>query len=280
MTKTPVMIAARGFTLVEAVIVITLTGIIASVVAIFIARPVQGYFDSAQRADMTDTADTALRRIARDLRLALPNGVRPTGVSTAIEFLSTQTGGRYRAATSGAGLGDPLDFVTSADTSFDVFGSSITFSATTATNQNQIVVSNYGITGANAYSGNSASTDVRRAYSGAAGAVSSVSITSVNPLPIDSPSHRFFVVDTPVSYVCNLTAGTLTRYWGYPISVAQAVPPIGASSAVLAQNVSACSFSYAPGITERNGLVAMQLSITKNGETVTLYHEVHVNNAP
>jgi MSHA biogenesis protein MshO len=272
------MIAARGFTLVEAVIVITLTGIIASVVAIFIARPVQGYFDSAQRAEMTDTADTALRRIARDLRLALPNSVRPTGVSNTIEFLSTQTGGRYRAMTSGAGLGDPLDFVTGADTSFDVFGPPVTFSATTATNQNQIVVSNYGITGANAYSGNTASTDVRRAYSGAVGAASNVSIASANPLPIDSPSHRFFVVDTPVSYVC--AAGTLTRYWGYPISATQAIPTIGSNSAVLARNVSACSFSYAPGITERNGLVAMQLSITKNGETVTLYHEVHVNNAP
>jgi len=278
MTKTPGMIAARGFTLVEAVIVITLTGIIASVVAIFIARPVRGYFDSAQRAELTDIADTALRRIARDLRLALPNSIRPTGVSTAIEFLSTQTGGRYRAATSGAGLGDPLDFVTGADTSFDVFGPAVTFSATTAANQNQIVVSNYGITGANAYSGNGASTDVRRAYSGAVGAASNVSIASVNPLPIDSPSHRFFVVDTPVSYVC--AAGKLTRYWGYPILAAQGIPTIGTSSAVLAQNVSACSFSYAPGITERNGLVAMQLSLTKNGETVTLYHEVHVNNAP
>ncbi len=280
MTKTHTMSAARGFTLVEAVIVIALTGIIASVVAIFIARPVQGYFDSAQRADMTDTADTALRRIARDLRLALPNSVRPTGVSTAIEFLSTQTGGRYRAMTSGAGLGDPLDFVTGADTSFDVFGAPVTFSATTVTNQNQIVVSNYGITGANAYSGNTTSTDVRRAYSGAVGAVSNVSIASANPLPIDSPSHRFFVVDTPVSYVCSLAAGTLTRYWGYPISAAQGIPTIGTSIAVLARNVSACSFSYAPGITERNGLVTMRLSITKNGETVTLYHEVHINNAP
>lgn len=278
MMKPPAMIAARGFTLVEAVIVITLTGIIASVVAIFIVRPVQGYFDSAQRAELTDTADTALRRIARDLRLALPNSIRPTGVSTAIEFLSTQTGGRYRATTSGAGLGDPLDFVTGADTSFDVFGPPVTFSATTAANQNQIVVSNYGITGANAYSGNGASTDVRRAYGGAVGAASNVSIASVNPLPIDSPSHRFFVVDTPVSYVC--AAGKLTRYWGYPILAAQGIPTIGSSSAVLAQNVSACSFSYAPGITERNGLVAMQLSLTKNGETVTLYHEVHVNNAP
>lgn len=278
MMKMPSMIAARGFTLVEAVIVITLTGIIASVVAIFIIRPVQGYFDSAQRAELTDTADTALRRIARDLRLALPNSIRPTGVSTAIEFLSTQTGGRYRATTSSAGLGDPLDFVTGADASFDVFGPPVTFSATTSTNQNQIVVSNYGITGANAYSGNAASTDVRRAYNGAVGAVSNVSITSENPLPIDSPSHRFFVVDTPVSYVC--AGGMLTRYWGYPILPAQGIPTIGSSSAVLARNVSACSFSYAPGITERNGLVAMQLSLTKNGETVTLYHEVHINNAP
>jgi MSHA biogenesis protein MshO len=272
------MTVARGFTLVEAVIVIALTGIIASVVAIFIARPVQGYFDSAQRAELTDTADTALRRIARDLRLALPNSIRPTGVSTAIEFLSTQTGGRYRAATSGTGIGDPLEFVTGADTSFDVFGPSVTFSATNITNQNQIVVSSYGITGANAYSGNSASTDVRRTYAGTVGAVSNVSIASLNPLPIDSPSHRFFVVDTPVSYVC--AGGKLTRYWGYPIFAAQAIPTIGTSSAVLAQNVSACSFSYTPGITERNGLVAMQLSLAKNGETVTLYYEVHVNNAP
>jgi MSHA biogenesis protein MshO len=278
MIKTPAMIAARGFTLVEAVIVITLTGIIASVVAVFIAKPVQGYFDSTQRAEMTDTADTALRRVARDLRLALPNSIRPTGVSTSIEFLSTQTGGRYRAAASGAGTGDPLDFVTSADTSFDVFGAPITFSATTTTNQNQIVVSNYGITGANAYSGNSASTDVRRAYAGTVGTVSNISITSTNPLPIDSPSHRFFVVDTPVSYVC--IGGMLIRYWGYPILATQGIPTIGSSSAVLARNVSACSFSYAPGITERNGLVTMQLSLTQNGETITLYHEVHVNNAP
>ncbi|HJW54946.1 MAG TPA: prepilin-type N-terminal cleavage/methylation domain-containing protein, partial [Burkholderiaceae bacterium] len=66
----------QGFTLLEAIIVIAITGIIAAVVAVFIVKPVQGYVDSARRAEMTDTADTALRRISRDLHLALPNSVR------------------------------------------------------------------------------------------------------------------------------------------------------------------------------------------------------------
>ena len=40
----------RGFTLVEAVIVIVITGIIAAMVAVFVRTPIQGYVDSARRA--------------------------------------------------------------------------------------------------------------------------------------------------------------------------------------------------------------------------------------
>ncbi|MDP1682827.1 MAG: prepilin-type N-terminal cleavage/methylation domain-containing protein, partial [Burkholderiales bacterium] len=57
----------RGFTLIEMVVVIVLTSILASVVAMFIRLPVQGYVDTARRAEMTDIADTALRRMGRDL---------------------------------------------------------------------------------------------------------------------------------------------------------------------------------------------------------------------
>jgi prepilin-type N-terminal cleavage/methylation domain-containing protein len=67
---------SRGFTLLEAITVIAITGIIAAVVAVFMVRPAQGYFSSTARLAMVDTADTALRRIARDVRLALPNTVR------------------------------------------------------------------------------------------------------------------------------------------------------------------------------------------------------------
>src|SRR3972149_1299940 len=65
--------APRGFTLVEAIMVIVLTGIIAAVVAVFIQSPVQGYFDTVRRGQLSNEADFALRRIARDLQTALPN---------------------------------------------------------------------------------------------------------------------------------------------------------------------------------------------------------------
>lgn len=264
----------RGFTLVEAVIVIGITGILAAIVAVFIVRPVEGYYDTARRAEMTDAADTALRRIARDLRLALPNSVRTSG-NQAVEFLLTRTGGRYRASPPDSGTFDILDFNNPADESFEVLGPAMSFDATSPTNQNQIVIYNLGIPGADAYEGMN-----RRAYKGATGAVNTIEITSSSVFPADSPTHRFQVVETPVSYICDLTAGTLTRYWGYTITSAQAVPPASASSALLARNVSECIFSYAPGFTARNGLVTMRLSITEAGEKVTLYHEVHVINVP
>src|SRR3990172_12597807 len=107
----------RGFTLVEAVMVIVLTGIIAAVVAVFIQGPIQGYFDTARRSQSSDVADFALRRVARDLQTALPNSMRSTDANNYfLEFLPVRSAGRYRAAGDG---GDALD-TSAADTAFTV----------------------------------------------------------------------------------------------------------------------------------------------------------------
>ena len=84
-----------GFTLIESIMVIVITGILAAVVAVFIRSPVQGYIDSVRRAELTDQADVALRRISRDVRLALPNSLRVTsdGTYDYIEFIMTSAGG-------------------------------------------------------------------------------------------------------------------------------------------------------------------------------------------
>jgi len=280
-----------GFTLVEMIVVIVITGIISGMVAIFINAPVQGYMDSARRAEMTDIADTALRRITRDLRLSLPNSVRVTtsGGNTYLEFLPTTGGGRYRYSAAPTGTpvcggslaADVLNF-TIADTCFQVLG---TMPASVNVG-NQVVVYNLGIAGASAYTGNTAATDNRRQVS--AVGVNSLSITSANPLPFDSPGHRFQVVTTPVTYVCAPSttgsngSGSLTRWWGYPIQAAQpTAQPAGALTALLANKVSACSFAYSASVvTQQAGLATMTLTITESSESVNLYSSTHVSNVP
>ena len=88
---------SRGFTIVELVMVIVITGIIAATFTIFFKPAIDSYLGAKRRATLTDMADTALRRIGRDVRLAVPNSVRPFG-NQCFELIPTIAGGRYRRA--------------------------------------------------------------------------------------------------------------------------------------------------------------------------------------
>jgi MSHA biogenesis protein MshO len=284
----------RGFTLVEMVVVIVITGIIGGMVAVFIRAPVQGYADSARRAEMTDIADTALRRIGRDLRTAVPNSVRiPLAAgSTYIEFMPTKDGGRYRVDATGGGggcgaAGDDLDF-TAPDTCFEIVGSQITFVA-----GDQIVVGSTQSDGSLPYKSAAAGGVMRQIASGGVGTQQVVKMISTVAFPASSEldGHRFEVVPADqqaVTYACTGTLGpldangdgqgSLTRYWAYGFINPQAASP-GGRSAILADKVSACNFVYNIS-NARDSLVAISLTITRGGESVNLYHEIHVNNIP
>ena len=265
----------RGFTLIEALVVIMITGIIAVAVITFVREPILAYLDTARRAELSDEADTALRRIARDVQSALPNSVRVSGTAY-LEFLPVRSAGRYRADFGVAGTGDPLDFTSSTDSSFDVLGPTVTVAA-----GDSIVVYNLGITGADAYEGTTTS---RRL----ATAVGSLSVVQFNPnsaaFPFASPGSRFQVISTPVSYACDLGTGRLLRYAGYAIQPLQpaTLATLNALVAptVLANNLTVCSFTYNSGALVRSGVVAIRLAITRNGETVSMLHQVSVSNTP
>ncbi|MEX0958093.1 MAG: prepilin-type cleavage/methylation domain-containing protein [Burkholderiales bacterium] len=260
----------RGFTLAEAVIVIVITGIIAAMVAVFVRGPVDAYFDVARRSQLSDTADTALRRISRDLRLALPNSVRvrSSGGATYLEFLITSGGGRYRARPPG----DPVNFNIS-DSSFDVLGPMPSLPAGSS-----IVIYNLTsdstIGSANAYFG-----DNRAAFVSAAGNVIDIAPTQ---FPFESPVARFQVVEYPVSYECAPASGVLRRHWGYSITSSQPPPFTGTdNTALLADGVSACGFTYdANAVARRAGVVSLSLTLTRDSESVALFQQVHVPNVP
>jgi MSHA biogenesis protein MshO len=267
--------ATLGVTLIEMITVIVITGVIGTAVAIFVRRPVEEYVDATRRAQLTDIADTALRRITRDLRAALPNSIRITssGGATYIEYLQTSGGGRYRGEPTGAGTGDVLDF-TGADSQFDVIGAMPDFSGP---GTRYIVVYNLNsdpaIATANAYGAAN-----REAYASNNG--TAITLAAAKQYPFSSPGKRFQVVQYPVTYQCDPAAGVLRRYWGYaPQLSPQPVPPGGGSNALLASNVSGCSFSYVTGgATQRTGVVALSLQLSQGGETVRLFQQVQVSN--
>lgn len=303
MRRMPDKPRALGFTLVELVVVITVSGILAAMISSFMITPVRGAADVARRAELTDLADHALRRMERDLRRALPNSIRVTtvGAATYVEFLEVRTGGRYRAEPSGGatsasacpdavgsgGDGDGLaneDVLVfgATDACFRTLGS-IADLAAIVPNSDWLVVYNLGTgyASADAYaSGNVTGGNKARITSIVSIADSEHRIGfQSHTFSSPSPGARFQVVSGAVTYECNPAVGTVRRYTGYGIAAAQPTS-FSVAPAVLASSLSACSITYTSGATERNALVNLALTLTKEGESVSLNHEVMVSNVP
>ena len=306
-TRCPSTLRAAGFTLIEMVMVIVLLGVVSSMGAVFMKSPIDGYVASAWRASMTDEADTMMRRMAREIRGALPNSLRQTN-SACIEFIPVKTTARYRAENASGGGGLPLGF--SAAGNFDMLGLNSSMSAEQQIAAGDVVViHNLGATGgSDAYSttagvsnwgtvtpgatlqGNSTGADITSPAYNTTVALKSqetrIPMTWPNTPPLASPSNRFFVVggsEQMVAFVCS--GGTLYRASSSSTTTTPSCSTSGVTT-VLASDVSACSFDYSSTADlQRNGLLKINLSLTKNpgtsnAETVALYQEVHVNNSP
>ncbi|MFA7293128.1 MAG: prepilin-type N-terminal cleavage/methylation domain-containing protein [Rhodocyclaceae bacterium] len=301
MRRTSDPVALRGFTLIELITAMVLTGILAAAAAVFLRVPIAGYFDVARRTALTDIADLAVRRFSRDVQTALPNSVRVAGACTGLtpcylEYLEVRTGGRYREQPAGSCPGGNSDelAINILDTCFRSLGAvpDLT-SIVTGAAGDFLVVYNLGLgADSNAYVGGLGGN--RSAITGvAAGAGPNPEDTIMfasHAFPLASPDRRFQVVSGPVTYVCIPSplpgVGTLTRQWGYAISAGQGTPPVGGSSALLANGVTGCSFTYNPSVVAlRNGIVSVRLELTQTDpagtpERVTLFSQVHVSNVP
>src|SRR3989442_15422016 len=236
---------AGGVTLIEMVIVIAITAIIAAAVSVFISRPVEGYADAARRAEMSDIADTALRRMTRDVRTALPNSIRITTVGSAyyLEYLETRTGRRYPSGVPAPATATgpntcpdlaPLDGTAdenvlqfgAADTCFTSLGDVLGLGQIVP-NSDFVVVYNLGPGSLNADAYPSgAVTGGQKSRITAVASVAGENVFSIESRTFTyaSPGKRFHVVSGPVTYQCipSPTGGQLRRYWGYAIS---ASPP-------------------------------------------------------
>ncbi len=291
---------SSGVTLIELAITIALVGILAALIVQFVA-PVRSYIDSSRRAALADTADTALRRIGRDVRLALPNSVRVDATSKFVEFLLVRTGGRYRfeagAGTDcgGTAADDALTFG-AADTCFTTIGSIP--NSGDVTSNDYVVVYNLptGTDKADAYQPVSScgaacnKSQITTAPLPAATGGHRIDFTGGNTFTFESPGRRFFIIEGAVTYGC--TGTDLVRYSNYGINATQVAPPngVGMVETKLATGVDIanCSFNYdgiASAAAQGAGLLTMSLGLRMQDsrgdtENLNLYHAVHVNNVP
>lgn len=295
---------SQGFTLVEAIVVLVLTGVLAGVAVLFIRRPVQAYVDSAARAEMADVAEIALRRMAREIHGALPNSIRFTVINgiSYLEFIPTKAGGTYLAADDGAAASaHPLDFVSTGANSFDIVGPVPAVPYALAPGDS-IVVYNLGtgFTNSDAYAlnpGNRITVDTVTTNN--AGVTTVTYKDSPNPFAKggsvnNSPRHRFTVATTPVTFACESDpatgGGRLTRFWDYDFQPGQVNPASikGVKSALLATNVYGCQFSVTATANQQTGLVGLAIALARPDpqaagnalETATLVQQIHVDNTP
>ena len=303
----------RGFTLVELVMVIALSGMVLVMISTVLARPLQGFVDQSRRAVLVDQAAGVLQRMARDVRLAVPNSLRVSADGKALELLLIHSAARYRPnRIGGEGLrfssetagtcgsiteGERCDSLQVLDPTFD------------PTDEGWMVLYNIGaesggtpVKGSNVWA--DAAPDGSHVITPGTFSFSRETIVGVAPLSnetllkvtlpnnIDnfrfayaSPTHRLYMAETVVGYRCK--GGELLRYsYNQLLSPIPSTPPVGSNPQPLAVNVdcSATHFTYQTGSTQRAGLLAITLRISQDGgvggEGLQLLQQVHVDNAP
>lgn len=299
----------NGFTIIEMVATIVLTGIMAIGFIGYISRAVDGIDSASTRNQLASAGRMAIDRLAAELHNALPNSIRVTPTSglngtgdQCIEFIP------IRAATSyinppfmgpGGTVFDVVDFTPSQH------GETGGFAVIYPNRQDDVYD---GDNGAYALWPNFATnrpiqgiTDIQDSMSADQ---STVTLVKTHRFRRRSPTERFFVVEQPVSYC--VVADKLYRYSDYGFFRTQVDEEESGSCIVTnddtclpnyaaisedpprfktlitnsVDNAGLIAFSVGSQTLTRNALVAIELNFSSSGDSIILNHEVLTRSVP
>lgn len=260
---------ARGFTLIELIVVIVLLGIAAVSFTMIFTGTVGGYLDTAGRADSATAARIALDRMGRELREAMPNSVRVNDDGSCVQFLPILGSSVYTDFPINTTTFAVLDFSTAAIPAGNYAPGAAAYAAIYPVSADQLyqqlAMSPLG------------------SISAMASSLRTVTLTTASTFARPSPAERVYFVGAPVSY-CVLGSGVLNRYESAVTPTQPAPAALGAPQLLLDHvQVAGSSFQYQQGNWRANGLITIRLNIQRNAsdgqpENLLLDHEVWVRN--
>jgi prepilin-type N-terminal cleavage/methylation domain-containing protein len=248
-----------GFTLIELVIAIAISSIVVVFASMFISAPLGAYEAHSRRAVLVADASGAWPRMEADFRKALPNSLRArrNGSYVVIEMLPVRDTARYVPPLPGPLVVSGISAATAKPPYLSINPGADVYTLTGST----VPVTTWNI-GPPAVAGEFPV------------------IVVPMPAPVSgSPKNRVFLVDWPVTYLCDETLGTLRRYANY---AAAALPTAhdtpgeltgaGISNDLITQGLTSCDFQVPPVAPNQLQTASVRLTTTRNGDSVTLLH--------
>ena len=297
----PARLHGRGFTLIEVVVVIVLTGIVAGFAALFLTAPMQSYVAQQHRATLVSGAELIERNLAEDVGAALPQSLRFANAGTAVELLSVSDWVDYWGADTsnpaptvppGSGV-TTLGFGAPASP-FSTFGA-FPNTAPGSYPGVRLAIANPAVWASGAASGAmspaltltiAANPSPAVRYQGSAQSASdTLSWGGSFTFPQPSPTRHLFLLSGPISYLCDAVNATLTRYSGYAVSPAQPTTAAqllaaGARAALIANGVSNCSFTELAATASSGEVLITSLTLSVGSDSLAVFDQVATAAAP
>ena len=291
----------RGFSIIEMVVAIVISSIMAIGIVDFIGRSVEGISSSANRNQLASAGRMALYRLGMELHNSLPNSIRETtataGGDQCLEFIPVRGATSYiNPPFTGAGgtTFDVVDFVPSQH------GVSGGFAVIYPNRQDEIYAGDNGASaGWPNFPTRGPIQEIASIVDSAAADQSTVTLITTHRFNRQSPNKRFYVVEEPVSYC--VVGDKLYRYTNYGFYTTQvdeeesgtcvvasndrclpnyAAAPDKMLITVNIDNTGLTAFTVGTQTLTRNSLIAIVLNITSDGDSIMLNHEVLTRSVP
>lgn len=291
-----------GFSLIEMIVAIVISGILAIGIVNFIGDSVNSLTVSSSRNKIATSGRIAIDRLAMEIHNALPNSIRATtataGGDQCLEFVPVRAATSYINPPFTGGGSTTFDVV---DFTPNLHGATDGFAVIFPNRQSQLYDGDNGASAGWPNFGNRGPIQEITSIADSASAdQSTITLVKSHRFRRRSPSQRFFVVEEPVSYC--VVGENLYRYTNYGFFTTQVTQEEEATVCEKASdqrclpnyaaapdkmlitnnvdNAGLTAFTVSAQTLRRNALVAIQFQLTANGDSLILNHEVLTRSVP